>query len=300
MSWKDFLFFSKGERNGILILICLIILVLGLNIAMPYFFQGDVEDISSYRMEIEKFKSSLKPINDRPEQSISMMKSTLFRFDPNKLDSTGFVKLGIPSYLVIRILKYRAKGGVFRCPEDFSKIYGMKNALYEELSPYIFIADAGSDLPKEKKIKEIAVERKEKPIAYKNEIIELNTSDTTHLKSLKGVGSVYAGRIVKYRDYLGGFYQVEQLREVYGVSEELFLSLRPYLTVEESQIKKIRLNHGDLNERLRHPYLKKEQIRALILFLQKNRTISSFEMLRELTEFSDNDWNRLLPYLSLE
>jgi len=303
MNWKIFFFFSKGEKNGILVLVCLIVVVLFINRLMPYYFREEATDISVYHSEIKEFKESLEQRDRQPKYSLAERQGELFRFDPNKLDSIGFIRLGIPSYLVTNILKYRSKGGVFRKPEDFCKIYGMKEALYSELTPYIFIErelKTNGLFSEDRKSIHAVTEKKEKYSASEVEVIELNGADTTQLKKLKGIGSVYADRIMKYRNYLGGFYQAEQLKEVYGISEELFLSLEPQLAVDVSRIKKIRLNHGDLNSRLRHPYLKKEQLSALILFRQKKRTIDSFEALKELPEFSDEDWERLIPYLSLE
>ena len=303
MNWKIFFFFSKGEKNGILVLICLVVVVLVINRALPYYFREDPADISAYHSEIEEFKESLEQKDRQLKCSPAERQNELFRFDPNKLDSTGFIRLGIPPYLVANILKYRSKGGVFRKPEDFCKIYGMKETLCTELTPYIFIEKelkTNGLFSEDRKSIHAVAEKKEKYSASKIEVIELNSSDTIQLKKLKGIGNVYADRIMKYRDYLGGFYQAEQLKEVYGISEELFLSLEPQLTVDVSRIKKIRLNHGELNSRLRHPYLKKEQLSALILFRQKKRTIDSFEALKELPEFSDEDWKRLTPYLSLE
>ncbi len=293
MSWKNYLFFSKGEKNGVLVLILLIVVVIIANRMLPYYFNRKQVETSDYQFEIENFKSSLELKNEfaaipfTPEAS-----SELFVFDPNRLDSLGFVRLGVPHYLITRILKYRSKGGVFRQPEDFADIYGVKEELYVKLLPYILIES-------KQRNNRFSPEKKEK-YTVPVEVIELNSADTVMLKKLRGIGTVYAGRIVKYRNYLGGFYRVEQLKEVYGVSEELFRALKPYLTVDNSTIRKIRLNGAELNTRLRHPYLNKEQRSALILFRQKNQTISSFQVLKELDEFSDEDWERLIPYLSLE
>ena len=304
MSWKNFLFFSKGEKNGAFVLIFLVVVAIVINRVLPHYFRKKPVEISTHQAEVEKFKASLEPKNRYATYSfITEVPDELFRFDPNTLDSTGFVRLGVPPYLVTRILKYRSKGGVFRKPEDFSKIYGMKEELYAKLLPYIFIEREEKSvtvLSTAKKTNDIIVEKKEKYTVPTIEIIELNSADTTMLKKLKGIGSVYADRIIKYRNYLGGFYRVEQLKEIYGISEELFQSLKPHLTVDNSEIKKIRLNSGDLNARLRHPYLKKEQLSTLILFQKKNRTISSLQALKDISEFSDEDWERLVPYLSLD
>ena len=56
----------------------------------------------------------------------------------------------------------------------------------------------------------------------KGETILLNASDTAEWKKIPGIGSVYASRIVQYRNLLGGFSHVEQLLEVYGIDQELF------------------------------------------------------------------------------
>ena len=302
MNWKKFFFFSKGEKNGILVLICLIVVALVINRVFPYYFKKKNVNVSAYQVEIEEFKASLEQKNEKSKYFPVGTQRKLFWFDPNKLDSTGFVRLGIPPYMVTRIIKYRSKGGTFQKPEDFAKIYGMKGSLYEELRPYIHIENPpkNTSFQKDRMIakkeeKQLPAE-KQPPALIK---IELNSADTTTLKKLKGIGTVYAGRIVKYRESLGGFYRIEQLKEVYGISEELFLSLTPSLTVDDAQIKKIRLNY-DLNFQLRHPYLKKEQLSALITFYQKSRTINSFDALKELPAFSDEEWERLVPYLSLE
>ncbi|MBN1108862.1 MAG: helix-hairpin-helix domain-containing protein, partial [Bacteroidales bacterium] len=54
------------------------------------------------------------------------------------------------------------------------------------------------------------------------EVIELNTCDSAMLEALPGLGPVLSARIIKYRKLLGGYVSAEQLREVYGLSEETF------------------------------------------------------------------------------
>ena len=308
--WKDFFFFSKRERNGILVLICLIVIVFGFNGLLPFFLKKEQTNISDYQAEIEKFKASIE--QKKLASTCTQTERELFHFDPNKLDFDGFVRLGVPAYLAERIIKYRSKGGVFREPEGFAKIYGMPESLYLELFPYIHIEnqkekEKNSRFPSKSKTDgKIAGEAS--PEFAKNStqspaqihVIELNGSDTAALKRLKGIGSVYAERIIKYRDYLGGFYRVEQLKEVYGISEELFSSIKTHINVDQSRIKKIRLNHGDLKVGLRHPYLKKEQLTVLIAFKKRTPTVRSLDGLKELSLFSDEEWERLEPYLSLE
>lgn len=62
-------------------------------------------------------------------------------FDPNTADSTQLLRIGLQPWQVRAVYKYRAKGGVFRTPHDFGRLYGMTRKQYEELEPYICIGD---------------------------------------------------------------------------------------------------------------------------------------------------------------
>ena len=59
----------------------------------------------------------------------------LFPFDPNTADSTQLLKLGLQSWQVRSIYKFRAKGGIFREKTDFARLYGLTKKQYEVLAP---------------------------------------------------------------------------------------------------------------------------------------------------------------------
>lgn len=61
--------------------------------------------------------------------------------------------------------------------------------------------------------------------------INLNTATLAELDTLPGVGPVLAQRILAWRDEHGGFASVEQLREVEGIGDRTFGSLRTQVMV---------------------------------------------------------------------
>ena len=61
--------------------------------------------------------------------------------------------------------------------------------------------------------------------------IELNAADSSQLVALPGIGSKLAPRIIRFRERLGYFVEVEQLKSVYGLSEENYQRFQAYLTV---------------------------------------------------------------------
>lgn len=80
----------------------------------------------------------------RAYQTQDGRKIELSPFDPNTADSTQLLRIGLQPWQVRAVYKYRAKGGVFRTPHDFGRLYGMTRKQYEELEPYICIATTTS------------------------------------------------------------------------------------------------------------------------------------------------------------
>jgi len=61
--------------------------------------------------------------------------------------------------------------------------------------------------------------------------INLNTATAAELEALPGVGPATAARIVEYRQKQGAFKKIEDLMNVRGVGEKMFLSLKPMIVV---------------------------------------------------------------------
>ena len=311
--WKDFFYFSKGQRIGILVLIVLILLVLAANYTLPYFFPVTEKDGTAFLKEAEKFKKSLLSRDSLREAdwqqkyeerqrlykekyknyyssktSENKIAYTLSVFDPNTTDSAGFVRLGLKPYIASNIQKYKKKGGSFRTPTDFAKVYGVSAEKFKELESYI-------------KIAEIKLVKTEIGTTKRVDIIvELNSADTTLLMKVKGIGRGYAKGIVRFRQITGGFVSVDQLSEVYGMRPDNLEKIRPYCKVNTDLIKKINVNIASV-ERLRaHPYLNFYKAKAIYELRRKKGKLLGLNDLTELSELSSSDLIRLKPYLSFD
>lgn len=229
--------------------------------------------------------------------------SNLFAFDPNHADSLILSKLGLSGWQISNMMKYRQMGGRWRSADDFSRLYGLSENDFKLLRPYIKIA------PEDRYKRE---SHKYADGLYKDKIdtlhrhmtkkypegtvLELSSADTTVLKMIPGIGSYYAGKIVRYRERLGGFVSVNQLDEIEGLPS----GISRWFKLDSVSVKKINLNYATFKQLVHHPYMSYEQTKAVVNHVRKYGPVSHWNDLRLYKEFSDKDFQRLTPYFSLE
>lgn len=131
------------------------------------------------------------------------------------------------------------------------------------------------------------------------ETVELNIADTTELKKIPGIGSGFANRIVKYRNLLGGYHTIEQLKEIWGMDDYLYQDIIPYITLNHS-LTKIRINHISFEALRKHPYINYKQAQIISDIRDRKGNIESINRLGLLDEFSDKDIKRLKPYIAFD
>lgn len=125
----------------------------------------------------------------------------------------------------------------------------------------------------------------------------MNTADTALLKRIPGIGSGIAKRIVAYRNRLGGFYRVEQLREIEYVTPEM----SEWFEVSSTDsLVKIPVNKASLERLRNHPYMNFYKARAIIELRRKRGKIKGLPQLSMLEEFTEEDLQRLAPYLAFD
>lgn len=220
-----------------------------------------------------------------------------FAFDPNTADSTTLLRLGLQPWQVRNIYRYRAKGGIYRKPSDFARLYGLTRKQYRELEPYIRISDdylPAADLPEARARQAADRDTTLYPKKLKaQERIVLNTADTNALKRIPGIGSYYARRIVSYGERLGGYVSLDQLDEIDDLPE----GVKQYLVISHPHTQRMNINRLKLNQLKRHPYMSFFRAKTLTEYRRLHGAIHSLEELRFSTDFTQEAIDRLAPYV---
>lgn len=292
---------SRSEANGMVVLMLLMILLL----ITPLLYRNYVtRGYQNYEKDLALLDSLVAiywPVDeDNAKEEVSNDPAPV-TFDPNKAGFVQMIRMGFDSVLARRIIRYRAKGGVFYRPEDLLKIYGFPEALYNRIRsdirmvPDVDTLDAGSVDPGPER--DFYGRNNDLGKDSKFQAIDLNEADTTQLIRIKGIGPVFSSRIIKYRNLLGGYVMTEQLSEVYGLTAETLLNLREHVFVDSLFIpEKIRINFSEWIDLVKHPYINSEFANRI---LRKRSMEGPYKDGRDFVdrlEIPDSIQVKLLPY----
>ena len=326
-AWKkivhDYFIFSKKDRVGITVLLLLIVLVALLPCAWP-----DKKSRARTITEIASIKKqfdALKPVTgekqvERDSSSTAdsytyprdppdhERKTVMFYFDPNTLDKQGWISLGIREKTAGTITNYLAKGGRFRKPEDLGKIYGLSKNDYERLLPWVKIP--GNNQSRDGWASTEKKERfAEKPISiyHTAEIvrppvikqIEINTADSGALIALRGIGSKLAARILHFRDKLGGFYDVQQVGETFGLPDSSFNQIKDRLLCNAAAVQQININTADANTLKQHPYIRWNIANAIVQYRAQHGSFRSVDDLQFIAPVTPEIFEKLRRYVKV-
>ncbi|MDP4263004.1 MAG: helix-hairpin-helix domain-containing protein [Bacteroidota bacterium] len=316
MKWKkviaDYFVFTRKERIGLLFLLFLILVIVLLpglvnTKSSKGYTPADTSWISAVkRLETREVTSNdRRTINSGPDDddnaheynrtaSVPSPPGSLFYFDPNTIDEAGWKKLGLGVKTIRTIQNYLAKGGHFYKPGDLQKIYGIRQNEYERLAPYIKIENTSKDGNSPAYAKK---ENEPKRFSYNS--IDINTADTSAFIALPGIGSKLAARIVAFREKLGGFYSIEQVREIYGLQDSVFQKIRQYLALEEIAVKKININTATKDEMKTHPYIKWNLANIIVEYRNQHGNFSSLSDLKKISAVTDSVYAKIVSYLIL-
>lgn len=124
--------------------------------------------------------------------------------------------------------------------------------------------------------------------------IELNRADSSALVQIRGIGPYYATKIIRYRERLGGYNNIRQLKELKMTYFNVD-SMAHLFTIDSSFIIKKDLDSMTFKEVLRHPYLEYEDVKLIFNTKNKNKKIS-YSILKEQKILPDYLLNRIHPY----
>ena len=285
-SLRKWFSFSKGERIAIITILALIFLLV-----LACLFRPSRQSLSDESLHNLDSLLALRQtaIEQQQQQQAEKVQEVAelhpFPFNPNTITEEEWLQIGLTDRQVRNIMNYKAKGGKFYTKNDVGKLYTISEEEFAQLEPFIVLPEVQRNTNKkpassnrEEKIEEESQSVAKNPIP----IVDINTVDSTTLVELPQIGPYIALRIIEFRDNLGGFIDVEQLRDVKGMDEARFATIQPYIELGEVEIRKVDVNRADFKTLVHHPYLSYEQVKCIFNQREKRGMIKNWAQLEEL------------------
>lgn len=307
---EDYFNFTKKERSGIISIVFIIFIIILTIFFLPYLKTNEIPDHTEFSNELarlqtdttggrrfansEEYHNDYTPNDKRKE----FPHAEPFLFDPNTATAADWIRLGIKEKTALTIQKYIAKGGRFYKPDDIKKIWGMHAPDAERLLPYVRIKEIAGKYPSSEKRE---FEKTTNSVIRKAiRDVDVNLADTFDFKELPGIGSKLSQRIVAFREKLGGFHSIEQVGETYFLADSVFRKIKPHLVISAGQLKQININSASAEQLKSHPYIRYNLANAIISYRKQHGNFKSVEDVKKIMIFSEEDYNKTVPYFTVD
>lgn len=301
--------FSQREVNAFLVLLTLLVLLSAAPFLFGSIYTSEPEFTAAQdRQLLDSLVAQLEERQPELNAKYKVPAVALRPFNPNQLTVEEWQAFGLPKYLAQRILNYRSKVGDLTYKAELGRIYGLPDSIFQRLYPYIELPE---ERPSKYKRSESIAGNSPRSVPNPNwntgkrekfilAPFNINTADTTQLKQIRGIGSKLSARIVKYRSGLGGFYSMEQLREVYGLQPEVVDSLHKYTFVPKANVvQQLSINTAAADELRTHPYISSNVARAIVAYREQHGKYEQVEDVRQVKLVTAELYEKIKPYLAL-
>jgi DNA uptake protein ComE-like DNA-binding protein len=309
--FKDFFYFNKVERRGIL---GLLIIMMGVIFGKVYLTKSNFQ-LAKEKQNIARLTAQLLALEE-PKQlqkdtfidhSRSVIteqrQDSLFPFDPNKLSQAEWVKLGLSEKQAAVILNYQAKGGYFRTSEDLKKMYTISDDFFDRIEPYVIIEESKASTGH--RIKNKSKSEQDPPSElrkWKKEklIVDINQADSLTFKKLYGIGPYFSGKMVAYREQLGGYHSKLQLTEIWNFDDSLLNQLDSQLIVGKVELRKLSINTASARQLKKHPYIDWNIANSIVQIRDRHGPYRQLDELKKSVLIDDSLLQKLSPYLTTD
>ncbi|MFT5724111.1 MAG: competence protein ComEA [Bacteroidia bacterium] len=283
---KTFFDFTLQEQRGIFVLLLLCIASIG------YRFWPMSQ--KNYKIELiyDQLESNTDTTADFAHSTIRTKRHArtwkLQNFDPNYAKASDLRVMGFSNEFINHWFELKQSVGFVKNQHEFVSLNLLTPSELEIVLPFLNF--------------ERYVQRKtwpKKKVLFVKQVLDINVVDSVALKALPGIGNKLSKRIIKYRESLGGFQNIKQLKEVYGIDSQLYSKLSSRV-LTNGLSRKIDINAANLESFKKHPYIDYKTSRAIISYREQHGRFNEVTDLLNIY-LVDTLWlEKAAPYLKAD
>ena len=294
--FKSHFWYHKSQRNGIFILILLIVIFQFIIVFVDFYSEEKVNIETPKVIAFHHQIDSLRKIN------LDNKRLKIFPFNPNYITDYKGAQLGMSLVEIDKLLAFRKTGKFINSRKEFQKVTTISDALLNSISPYFkfpnWVVERNQNM-------QLSTSRDTRLFAKKSKYIltstDINLAVKEDLKTINGIGEKLSERIIKYRSKLQGFSKLNQLYEVWGLDTEVVGKLLlVFKVINLPNIKKINVNTVSFRELLKNPYLDYELCKKIFEYKDEVAELQDISELKNIIGFPLDLYDRIVLYLVAE
>nr|WP_288835504.1 helix-hairpin-helix domain-containing protein [uncultured Flavobacterium sp.] len=288
---RNYFNFSKDQQKGIFLLFFVIIVL-----QLACYFM-DFKTTSVIDSEGKKWLALEAPI-DSIEHHLKDRVPKIYPFNPNFITDYKGYKLGMSVAEIDRLHTFREGNKYVNSAKEFQAVTRVSDSLLKVIAPYFKFPDWVKNKPTSKLV--AFSNTKSEHFSRKGKIIlkDINQATQEDLIKVYGIGDAISMRILKFKESLGGFVSMEQMKDVWGLSPEVIEHLNASFKVgTTSNIKKIDINNASVKELAQFPYFKYSLAREIVIYRSMNGDIKNASDLTKIKGMSIENANIIALYL---
>ena len=284
--WKEYLGYPKKERRGIYVLLTMLMFVAFYNIIEHQLWSTD---LALPTITVSTFEATFE------SNKIRNNVAKKFRDKPVFIDTASVAALaaiGFSKYQATIIFNYLKKGGAIYTVKDLAKIYSIDQKTIDLTQSKIIFSDSASRKS----------QPKTNPLFVKKVLkkVELNSCDSAALDSVFYMSSYLAGRIINYRNRLGGFFELVQIQLIYGIDTTVYAKIANHLSLDTTNIKRIDINKVSLERLAQHPYIGYKLAKVMVNYRAQHGEFKSKSDLKKIILINEEIFRRIERYILIQ
>ncbi len=311
---KDFFSWSKKERIGVIALSVLLLTLFSLNFFFDRWFTPEsdkwsADSLAYYSRILDSLEKDLKIEHSINQQKSEFQKLTkkskikYYPFDPNKIGKQEWINFGFSDKQAQSILNYKRSIKGFKTKDDLGRCFVIDSIKMNNLRPYIQIEKGlfQTEFTENSKVNNSYSPNNRKINEIDNAVlVELNEADSIQLLSIRGIGPYFSNKIIVYRNQLGGYFNKEQLLEIWNFDSSRYQMVFDQIYIEPTLLVKLNINHAQVDELKSHPYIRWSLANAIVKYRIQHGEYGSLDDVKSIILMTDSIYKKLSPYLVVD
>ena len=292
--FKSHFWYTKNQRNGILLLL-IIIIFLQLILHFKNFDSQQMVDLS-----LPKITSYNKQLDSLKKKSSKKKKFKIYPFNPNYISDYKGYQLGMNVDEIDRLLAHREQRLYVNSAKEFQTITKISDSLLQKISPFFKFPEWVQKKNNNKNNQQRYIPNSRINVSEIT-TVDINKATLKDFTAIEGLDEYISERIIKYRSKLQGFSFKEQLFEVWGLDELMANKILSTFSIKNKPIiKKVNINTASFKEVLSNPYIDYELCIQIFDYKDEVAELQSISEIKNIEGFPIKKYNRIVLYLLAE